>query len=298
MAPSKLTPGNGGGLAVDQLREAYELEPFAVRFRAQRMRRLPPESFQPLVHVVEQGPEDRRSECLATLQLRKPRVGRHADLGGAKIRKDRALLGNFGISSQAGPYDPEEKAIVAELERLRGTQRLAHGLADAPDVAGPGSILSDRTWTPLLNDAFILGGAHAGHEFHLVEDAVDNYFNFRKTRALLEPDRATTTEKWMGFFKAHPELLWDQKLGNPRVLARELIGLKTCGYKPQFFPVQLSFAKTSSGHPTFKSYLNALAAANCRPGQSAELLRYISRFLFDRDDAFVHQGLSKAHQPA
>ena len=219
-------------------------------------------------------------------------------LGGAKIRKDRALLGNFGISSQAGPYDPEEKAIVAELERLRGTQRLAHGLADAPDVAGPGSILSDRTWTPLLNDAFILGGAHAGHEFHLVEDAVDNYFNFRKTRALLEPDRATTTEKWMGFFKAHPELLWDQKLGNPRVLARELIGLKTCGYKPQFFPVQLSFAKTSSGHPTFKSYLNALAAANCRPGQSAELLRYISRFLFDRDDAFVHQGLSKAHQPA
>jgi hypothetical protein len=219
-------------------------------------------------------------------------------LGGAKIRKDPALLGNFGISSQAGPYDPEEKAIVAELERLRGTQRLAPGLTDAPDVAGLGSILSDRTWTPLLNDAFILGGAHAGHEFHLVEDAVDNYFNFRKTRATFEPERATTTEKWMGFFKAHPELLWDQKLGNPRVLARELIGLKTCGYEPQFFPVQLSFAKTSTGHPTFKSYHNALAAANCRPGQSAELLRYISRFLFDRDDVFVHQGLSKARQPA
>jgi len=219
-------------------------------------------------------------------------------LGGAKIRKDSALVMNFGVASQAGPYDPQEKALVAELERLRETQRLAPALADAPDVAGPGSILSDRTWTPLLNDAFILGGAHGGHEFHLAEDSVESYFTFRQTRAAFEPDRATTEEKWMGFFKAHPELLWDSKLGNPRVLARELIGLKAFGYSPQFSPQQLSFAKTSSGYPTFRSYLNALASANCQPGHSTELLRNISRFLFDRDDVFVHQPWSTTHKPA
>lgn len=219
-------------------------------------------------------------------------------LGGAKIRKDPALVGNFGVTSQAGATDPEEKALVAELERLRVTQRLAPGLADAPDVAGPGSILSDRTWTPLLNDAFILGGAHAGHEFHLAEDSAETYFNFRKTRAVFEPDRATPEEKWMGFFKAHPEMLWDRKADTPRVLARELIGLKAFGYTAELSPVQLSFRRTSGGYPTFRHYLNALASANCRPGYSAELLRYISRFLFDRDDVFLHQPLSKTLKPA
>jgi hypothetical protein len=214
-------------------------------------------------------------------------------LGGAKIRKDPALVGNFGVTSQAGPTDPQEKALVAELERLRERQRSAPGLADAPDVTGPGSILSDRTWTPLLNDAFILGGAHAGHEFHLAEDAVETYFNFRKTRSAFEPDRATPEEKWMGFFKAHPEMLWDRTLDNPRVLARELIGLQTFGYVPEILPQQLSFRRTSSGHPTFKNYLNALASAHCRPGYSVQLLRHISRFLFARDDAFVHQPMSK-----
>jgi hypothetical protein len=219
-------------------------------------------------------------------------------LGGAKIRKDPALVGNFGVTSQAGPTDSQEKALLAELERLRKTQRLAPGLADAPDVAGTGSILSDGTWTPLLNDAFILGGAHAGHEFHLAEDSAETYFNFRKTRAVFEPDRATPKEKWMGFFKAHPEMFWDRTLNNPRVLARELIGLKTFGYTAEFFPEQLSFRKTSGGYPTFKNYLNALASANCRPGNSAELLRYISRFVFDREDAFEHQPLSKTPKPS
>jgi hypothetical protein len=213
-------------------------------------------------------------------------------LGGAKIRKDPALVGNFGVSSQAGPTDPEEKALVSELERLRKTQRLAPGLADAPDVTGTGSILSDRTWTPLLNDAFILGGAHAGHEFHFAEDTVETYFNSRK------PDRATPKEKWMGFFKAHPEMLWDWKLDNPRVLARELIGLKAFGYTAEFLPQQLSFRPTSSGHPTFRNYLNALASANCRTGYSVGLLRSISRFLFDREDAFVHQPSSKTRKPS
>lgn len=209
-------------------------------------------------------------------------------LGGAKIRKDPALVGNFGITSQAGPFDQREKELVAEMERLRQTLRLAPGLADAPDVTGQGSILSDRTWTPLLNDAFILGGAHAGHEFHLAEDAVESYFTFRTTRAKFErrPDLASTKDKWIGFFKAHPELLWDKALDNPRVLARELIGLQAFGYAAEFSAVQLSFCRTSTGYPTFRGYQNALASANCRPGNSTEVLRNISRFLFSRDDTF------------
>ena len=213
-------------------------------------------------------------------------------LGGAKIRKDEALIGNFGVTSQAGPTDPQEKALVAQLEQLRLVQRMAPELRDAPDVMGQGSVLSDRTWTPLLNDAFIIGGAHAGHEFHVAEDSAESYFRFRKARAVFEKDKSTPEQIWMGFFRKHPELLWDEKLGNPRVFARELIGLETFGYTPQFFPEQLSFAKTGGGEANFAGYLRALEAANCRPGKRAELEKHLSRFLFGRDDAFVRTGMT------
>ncbi len=220
-------------------------------------------------------------------------------LGGAKIRKDEALVANFGVTSQASPTDPQEKALVAELERVRQIQRLAPGLADAPQVTGTGSILSDRTWTPLLNDAFILGGAHAGHEFHLAEDSADTYFTFRRTRAAFERRATSTADDWIGFFRTHPELLWDRTQDTPRVLARELIGLQAAGYTPQFLSQQLSFSRTDAGrYPTFRRYLNALASANCRQGHSAELLRNISRFLFNRDDAFVPQPLKRTPTPA
>jgi hypothetical protein len=209
-------------------------------------------------------------------------------LGSAKIRKDPALVGNFGVTSGAGPTDPQEIALVRELEQLRQTMRQAPGLADAPDVMGTGSILSDKTWTPLLNDAFILGGVHAGHEFHLAEDAAQHYFEFRQTRALFEKkkDAADAKEQWTGFFRAHPEMLWDKKVGAPRVLARELIGLKTFGYSPEFSPQQLSFAPTAGRPATFKRYLDALLAAGCLKGGSDQVLAAVSGFLFGREDVF------------
>ncbi|MEP7309522.1 MAG: hypothetical protein ABJA98_28790 [Acidobacteriota bacterium] len=194
-------------------------------------------------------------------------------LGSAKIRKDSVLVSNFGMTSAGGVIDPEEVALVEALETERTDQRAAPGLRDAPDVLGPGSILNDKNWTPLLNDCYILGGVHGGHEFHLAEDSANAYFESLG-------GQLTARDNWRSYFSTHQDAVWDTTRQVPRILARELIGLKTFGYRPRFFPEQLSFSATQSDGATFKTYLDALVAAGITSRNRTVVLETVSLFLF------------------
>jgi hypothetical protein len=71
--------------------------------------------------------------------------------------------------------------------------------------------------------------------------------------------------------------------GAPRVLARELIGLKTFGYRPQFSPQQLSFGCADPGRAlsaSFVSYLDAVRTAHFHSGSARSVFNAISEFLF------------------
>ena len=200
-------------------------------------------------------------------------------LGSAKIREDSLLLSNFGVTSAGGITDPEEVALVKALETERTGLKAAPGLRDAPDVLGPGSILNDKNWTPLLNDCYILGGVHGEHEFHLAEDSADAYFE--SLGGQLPPQ-----DKWRSYFSTHPDIIWDTTRQVPRILARELIGLKTFGYRAQFFLEQLSFRPTPSDGATFKTYLDALVAAGITSRNRTVVLETLSLFLFGNAAAF------------
>jgi len=76
-------------------------------------------------------------------------------LGDAKIRTNDSLLTDFGLTSGSGVGADELKQIQTVMEKR---QKLA-GPRAGPVIGGlgPGSILNDQQWTPLMNDAFILG---------------------------------------------------------------------------------------------------------------------------------------------
>jgi hypothetical protein len=207
-------------------------------------------------------------------------------LGDGKIRRDKALLSNFGVSTVGGAWDAEEKRIIKDVEAERAHLRAGPGpgLRDAPAVQGPGSVLSEVAWTPLLNDAYILGGAHGGHEFHLaLEDvAVTTLPMLGKSLALkfaLLP-QTDPKEKWRAFFNTYPDLFWDPKWNTPRVLVRELIGLRMCGYVPRLFATQLSFSPTRADSSTLGDYLDALTSAAYRSKNRVAILDLLSQFFF------------------
>jgi hypothetical protein len=182
------------------------------------------------------------------------------------------------MTSAGGITDPEEVALVKALEAERTDQRAASGLRDAPDVLGSGSILNDQNWTPLLNDSYILGGVHGEHEFHVAEDSANAYFE-----SLDGP--LTPIEKWQSYFRTHSDAVWDATRQVPRILARELIGLKTFGYRPRFFPEQLSFSAGQSDGATFKTYLDALVAAGITSRNRTTVRETLSLFLFGNAQA-------------
>jgi len=193
-------------------------------------------------------------------------------LGSGKIRFDDGLLGNFGMTSGSGTDDKMLEKVQA-LQAQRTAMRTAPGMRDVPNVVGPGSILSDRNWSPLLNDSYILGGVHAGCEFHFAEDAASAEF-------ATMPVQLTPAQKWQAFIKKHPETFWDHKNHLPRVLSRELIGLKTFGYRPEFSVHQLSFRPTGSGDATFIRYLEALAAGGYTGKDRVRMFDALALFLF------------------
>jgi hypothetical protein len=89
----------------------------------------------------------------------------------------------------------------------------------------------------------ILGGVHGGHEFHFAEETANAHF--ASLSGPLNP-----AEKWQSYFRTH-DSFWNAELNVPRILAREVIGLQTFGYRPHLFNEQLSFgARQSDNAPS------------------------------------------------
>jgi hypothetical protein len=190
-------------------------------------------------------------------------------LGDAKIRADGSLVENFGFASGSGSEDQE---FVDKLNTKR-KEIASKTNAPAIPVSAGGSILSDKKWTPLVNDSFILGGTHRGMEFHL---ALQDFDQFSQSDKGLQGK-----DKWKAYLKAKPDVLWNRSLQCPRVFARELIGLKTFGYTPHFTNWDLAFGRNSGdGTADFTQYLNALRKAGFPGKVEANVVSAISEFLF------------------
>jgi hypothetical protein len=193
-------------------------------------------------------------------------------LGDTKIRKDNSLLMNFGTATAHNIQEQQERELVAQLTK----QRDALSRGGAMDnqygaVKGPGSILSDDKWTPMLNDSFMLGGMHKGSEFHLAEDL------FHAKTAHLQG--MTAREKWNYFFNETPTTFWNN--GVPRVFARECIGLKLAGYRPHFSEFALVFSGAGGMRLDFSQYLQGVTNAGLTGGSKAAAISEISTFLFN-----------------
>jgi len=92
-----------------------------------------------------------------------------------------------------------KSTVALEKSKLQGEKK--EPLKDLRnDHVRKGSVLNDNFWWPFKNDSWILGGVHGLRFFHLTMAKV--------------PDT----------------LIWASKENRPRMLGRELIGLKEFGY--------------------------------------------------------------------
>jgi hypothetical protein len=229
-------------------------------------------------------------------------------LGDTKLRTDEDLVANFGLSSARGiqgpdrnlpkdKYDEELKALekfVTDMTNRREKEKSPEPVVPAPvwkpdakvtkaiPFVGSGSILSTAKWSPMLNDSFILGGAHQECEFFLGLGAEEAAI-FSKLAA-----SDSAQELWRNYFNANAGTLWNSSVnggtGVPRVLLRELIGLKTFGYEPQFDKRQLGFKiadKGAADGATIGGYLDTLKANGFDEFKKQKLIALIGTYLFD-----------------
>jgi hypothetical protein len=220
-------------------------------------------------------------------------------LGDTAIRTNKALLLNFGLTSAHGVQEARDLAMINEIMGQRTA--MATAARPATELLGAGSILSDKEWTPMLNDSFILGGINACQEFHLAEEgfhaftpaprpaAPQSMFppsQFDQRRAVFgeaakfaAPDPAK--DRWKAYLQATPTVFWSGAL--PRVFAREILGLKAFGYKPVFAMQELGFVCVDQGKAmgaTFTEYLNVLRAVNFQDRDKSSIMAAISEYLF------------------
>jgi hypothetical protein len=139
-------------------------------------------------------------------------------LGDISIRSNEDLLQNFGTTAN---YPMRAQNTLAASNQK-------------------GSVLNEKYWWPLINDAWVLGGANSRTPFYM-------------SYGTQPPD----------------DDLWDSSAGRPRVLGRELWGLFNFGYRRirhdheatlglVFAPVDESKAKNAR----FVDYLNVLNGAS------------------------------------
>ena len=220
-------------------------------------------------------------------------------LGDGKIRGDELLLMNFGATSGSPAVGRVDRADLDKLDAKR--QALASPGRQAVPVLGRGSILNDQNWSPLMNDAFILGGVHSRREFHWAEEGKVNFdsfvtqrqASFAATRSKFGAAVPTTPRRDESYYK----MQWKQYLlqggqfwneaGYTRVFARELIGLKTFGYEAVFTAVEVGFTPGVGSFPTFENYLNGLAEVNFQRNDRAAVNRALGQFLFGNSSALA-----------
>lgn len=86
-------------------------------------------------------------------------------LGGTGIRMNKHLVSNFGVTAANGIQDQPTRVHVVAEEAARQNDQVRP--QPPVPVRGVGSILSENLWTPLLNDALIVGAAAAGQQFQI-----------------------------------------------------------------------------------------------------------------------------------
>jgi hypothetical protein len=232
-------------------------------------------------------------------------------LGDTKLRSDQELVANFGLSDSEGPAPPAAPPpgsssapavttgptpvaplTVAGMSSSSASSGGASSSSSASSSGTPaGAILSNRKWSPMLNDAFILGGVKSGKHFVFVPVGDDaTTFNSMSAGAAAGPGASKEqliragAPVWKQFFIRKPYLLWDR--GYPRVFARELLGLKKFGYKAVPRGHQLGFEPQPGGEgatATFDLYLEYLKDSQFQRNQEGKekVLRRIAEFLFE-----------------
>jgi hypothetical protein len=224
-------------------------------------------------------------------------------LGDTKLRSTEVLVKNFGLSSAKGVQEEKDKAEVNKWMKWRAENAAGQvwekdpvegrglvGVKGKPAVPiiGKGSILSTRAWSPMLNDSFIMSGAHGEKEFFWALSGVET-----DAFAASRSKGGTPKEMWLRFVLSSPGSIWaedakDGGTGWPRVLMRELIGLDLFGYKPEFSEHQLGFGvadKSKSDGATLLDYLVGVKNLGFHENNKAKLIKRIAKFLFDDDKA-------------
>jgi hypothetical protein len=137
-----------------------------------------------------------------------------------------------------------EVLVIGRVTALGNEVMKNFGTVDAADLdaigvePASGSVLRDHGWSILLNDAFLLGGVHALHQFRVASPRIgDNLYNSTKCEMT--------------------------------VMGRELVGLKTFGYEPvreqsgageAFIPKKPELALNA----TFEAYQKAVVQAELK----------------------------------
>lgn len=216
-------------------------------------------------------------------------------LGDTKIRSDSALLLNFGLVSNTNtPQEQKDIDLVQQLIKERAkiaSNPDAKEMQTPVELMGPGSILSAERWSPLLNDALMLGGIRASQTFYfaLNVDEQEKWKRLENSANTSLPQEKAAQDLWLRFFNAVPRVLWEN--GNPRVFVRELLGLKRFGYQPVFSLYQLGFAPPpGSGNETFEGYLKFLNEVGLHLRNRKKIMETLSQFLFNNDTALAGVG--------
>ena len=216
-------------------------------------------------------------------------------LGGTEIRKDEAYVRSFGVTAATGIQEQETRRLVIAESRMRKLRKKnPHPRARNPDrtlvpVTGVGSILSEKGWTPILNDSLILGAIAGGQDFAVgltpaeqIDWEAMNGAKANKTATLhAQYDDTELKNAWKAFFNSQKRMFFFP-WGGPRVFTRELLGLHFFGYKPEFSWQQLGFYAGKRVPPDFRTYLRKLHKVGFHaPANQTKIMETISTYLFN-----------------
>ncbi|TQV77188.1 hypothetical protein FLL45_04370 [Aliikangiella marina] len=224
-------------------------------------------------------------------------------LGGTEIRLDDQYIRNFGVTGVNGIQD-ESTRIHIRNARERWLKNYLYTGNKPPKpyapVNGTGSILSEKSWTPILNDALIIGAITGGQDFALaLTPEEQNAWKLMFPEDRDDPNTARPLggkinhlvdqfgqgkSKWKRFLKTRKDMFIDPGYRNLRVFSRELLGLYFAGYEPVFTSQQLGFRPSNKPNPLdFKIYLHKLRKLGFQNSVANRrvLMQEISKFLFD-----------------
>ncbi|MCD0458181.1 hypothetical protein [Roseiconus lacunae] len=233
-------------------------------------------------------------------------------LGGTEIRTDSQLVRSFGVTAANGIQDEATRKIVRqEFLRRDAAAKQRYLLSRnrrvrATPVTKIGSILSEKKWSPILNDTLIIGAATFGQVFKLAltqNERADwearhgkKVTRYAVLRSQFDIDECK--QAWKEFFQMNTGMFFNDDDGNPRVFARELIGLCAFGYRPEFSWHQLGFYRQKTGKritPTFRRYVDALAEVNFQERDRDAIMEKLGDFLFgDRKAIAFRTGMVRA----